>query len=56
MLTDRYGLAVSTTSPAARDAYMEGVDLLLTVYPGGISGGLITDVIKAVCELISIIY
>ena len=34
MLTDRYGLAVSTTSPAARDAYIEGVDLLLTVYPG----------------------
>ena len=34
MLTDRYGLAVSTTSPAARDAYVEGCDLLLTVYPG----------------------
>ena len=34
MLTDRYGLAVSTGSPAARDAYIEGVDLLLTVYPG----------------------
>ena len=34
MLTDRYGLALSTTSPAARDAYVEGVDLLLTVYPG----------------------
>src|SRR4051812_6364345 len=33
MLTDRYGLAVSTTAPA-RDAYVEGVDLLLTVYPG----------------------
>ena len=34
MLTDRYGLAVSTTNAAARDAYVEGVDLLLTVYPG----------------------
>jgi hypothetical protein len=34
MLTDRYGLAVSTVSTAARDAYVEGVDLLLTVYPG----------------------
>ena len=34
MLTDRYGLAVSTTVAAARDAYIEGVDLLLTVYPG----------------------
>lgn len=34
MLSDRYGLALSTTSAAARDAYVEGVDLLLTVYPG----------------------
>ena len=34
MLTDRYGLALSTTSAAARDAYVEGVDRLLTVYPG----------------------
>ena len=34
MLTDRYGLAVSTVCAAARDAYVEGVDLLLTVYPG----------------------
>ena len=34
MLTDRYGLSVSTTVAAARDAYVEGVDLLLTVYPG----------------------
>src|SRR6478609_1938363 len=33
-LTDRYGLAVSTSVPTARDAYVEGVDLLLTVYPG----------------------
>ena len=30
MLTDRYGLAVSTSSPAARDAYVEGVDLLFS--------------------------
>lgn len=34
MLMDRYGLALSTTSTAARDAYVEAVDLLLTVYPG----------------------
>ncbi len=34
MLTDRYGLTVSTAAAAARDAYVEGVDLLLTVYPG----------------------
>ena len=34
MLIDRYGLAVSTTKADARDAYVEGVDLLLTVYPG----------------------
>lgn len=34
MLTDRHGLTVSTTDNAARDAYVEGVDLLLTVYPG----------------------
>jgi len=37
MLRDRYGLAVSTTVAAARDAYIEGVDLLLTVYPGAAS-------------------
>jgi tetratricopeptide (TPR) repeat protein len=34
MLTDRYGLSLSTASAAARDAYAEGVDLLLTVFPG----------------------
>ena len=34
MPTDSYGLAVSTASAAARDAYVEGCDLLLTVYPG----------------------
>ncbi|MSP03464.1 MAG: tetratricopeptide repeat protein [Acetobacteraceae bacterium] len=34
MLTDRYGLAVSTIASTARDAYIEGCDLLLTVYPG----------------------
>ena len=33
MLTDRYGLTVSTTSPTARDAYIEGCDLLLSGYP-----------------------
>ena len=34
MLTDRYGLPVSSAVADARDAYVEGVDLLLTVYPG----------------------
>jgi tetratricopeptide (TPR) repeat protein len=34
MLTDRYGLALSTSSPAARDAYVEGCDLVLTQFPG----------------------
>lgn len=35
MLTDRYGLAVGTCSTSARDAYVEGVDLLLAACPGG---------------------
>jgi tetratricopeptide (TPR) repeat protein len=34
MLTDRYELGLSTTSSAARDAYVAGCDLLLTLYPG----------------------
>ncbi|GGC73046.1 tetratricopeptide repeat protein 38 family protein [Siccirubricoccus deserti] len=34
MLTDRYGLRLSTTSSEARDAYIEGCDLLLRMYPG----------------------
>ena len=34
MLADRYGLAVSTTSAAARDAYVAGCDMLLSLYPG----------------------
>jgi tetratricopeptide (TPR) repeat protein/DNA-binding transcriptional ArsR family regulator len=34
MLTDRYGLGLSTSSPSARDAYVEGCDLVLTLYPG----------------------
>ena len=33
MLTDRYGLAISTSSPAARDAYIEGCDLLFSGNP-----------------------
>ena len=37
MLTDRYGLALSTSSPAARDAYVEGCDLVLTLYPGAVA-------------------
>lgn len=34
MLTDRYGLSVGTQSAAARDAYAEGVDLLVAACPG----------------------
>ncbi|MGH7037430.1 MAG: tetratricopeptide repeat protein, partial [Stellaceae bacterium] len=34
MLTDRYGLALSTPSATARDAYVEASDLALTFYPG----------------------
>ena len=33
-MTDRYGLSLSTTSDAARDAYVQGVDLLLAAQPG----------------------
>ena len=36
MLTDRYGLPLSTASPAARDAYGEGCEAKLTMYPGAI--------------------
>jgi Tfp pilus assembly protein PilF len=36
MLTDRYGLAISTTSIAAQDAYIEGWDLLLSGNPSPI--------------------
>lgn len=38
MLVDRYGLGLSTSSPEARDAYVEGSDLLLTFYPGALEG------------------
>ena len=36
MLADRYDLPLSTTSIAARDAYVQGFDLALTLYPGAI--------------------
>jgi tetratricopeptide (TPR) repeat protein len=36
MLSDRYDLALSTASPAARDAYVAGADLLLALYPGAV--------------------
>jgi tetratricopeptide (TPR) repeat protein len=36
MLTDRYDLSVSTSSAAARDSYVEGYDLALTLYPGAV--------------------
>ena len=38
MLTDRYGLALSTASAAARDAYVEATDRALTFYPGAAEG------------------
>ena len=34
MLTDRFGLALSTASAEARDAYVQASDLALTFYPG----------------------
>ncbi len=36
MLTDGYGLPVSTNSTAARDAYVEGCRAKLTMYPGAL--------------------
>lgn len=36
MLADRYDLPLSTTSAAARDAYVQGCDLLMTLYPGAL--------------------
>src|ERR1700738_4030982 len=36
MLADRYDLALSTASKAARDAYVQGCDLALTLYPGAV--------------------
>jgi tetratricopeptide (TPR) repeat protein len=36
MFTDRYGLLLSTTSSGARDAYVEGCEAKLTMYPGAI--------------------
>ena len=34
MLKDRYDLPLSTPSPTARDAYVEGCEAKLTMYPG----------------------
>ena len=36
MLADRYDLPLSTTSAPARDAYVQGCDLLMTLYPGAL--------------------
>ncbi len=36
MLADRYDLPLSTASAAARDAYAQGYDLALTLYPGAL--------------------
>src|SRR5262245_59259092 len=36
MLTDRYGLLLSTNSSAARQAYVEGCEAKLTMHPGAI--------------------
>src|SRR5579864_4421903 len=38
MLMDRYELPLSTASSAARDAYVEGCEAKLTMYPGAIEG------------------
>ena len=37
MLTDRYGLPLSTTSSGARDAYVKGCEAKLTMYPGALA-------------------
>ena len=37
MQSDRYGNIVSTTSAVARDAYVEGCDLVLTQWPGAVA-------------------
>jgi tetratricopeptide (TPR) repeat protein len=37
MLKDRYGLAVSTTSTTARDSYVQGCDLYLSMNPGALA-------------------
>jgi hypothetical protein len=36
MFTDRSGLSLSTTSSVARDAFVEGCEAKLTMYPGAI--------------------
>jgi tetratricopeptide (TPR) repeat protein len=36
MWADRYDLPLSTTSAAARDAYVQGCELALTLYPGAV--------------------
>ena len=36
MLTDRYELPLSTASSAARDAYVQGCEAKLTMYPGAV--------------------
>jgi tetratricopeptide (TPR) repeat protein len=38
MWTDRYELPLSTASTAARDAYLQGCEAKLTMYPGAIEG------------------
>jgi hypothetical protein len=38
MLTDRYELPLSTASWAARDAYVQGCEAKLTMYPGALEG------------------
>ena len=38
MLADRYGLPLSTASSAARDAYVQGCEAKLTMYPGALEG------------------
>jgi tetratricopeptide (TPR) repeat protein len=37
VLTDRYDNPLTTTSEAARDAYVEGCDLVLTQWPGAVA-------------------
>src|SRR3954449_6517383 len=38
MLADRFGLPLSTSSAAARDAYVDASEQALTFYPGALAG------------------
>jgi hypothetical protein len=53
MLADRYDLALSVTSSAARDAYVQGCDLALTLYPALLKAYLNADRLEEARRLLS---